>query len=489
MGSSRRVVTVAVAAALMLVLAPLGSADDTVLVTVAMVPDRAAVGDEVTATITLTSLNHQTPATTLHVVYDPSVLTLVGDDALDCAPPTAGAVDCSVPEMQFSFAYPFRFRVLRAAQTTVSGSDSGASGSGTLNAPPTQFSTTESPVLSGDATVGGTLTTTTGTWSPTYDYTYSYHWNRCTPSNTSCATLNATGATYDVTPADAGCTLTAIVQATAGSTSFYSASAPSPVVQPGRDCTPGPAPSPPPPPPVPPSAPAYSFVSSLPGGTQYLTYQQDPLQCVSASGFCVTPDEVAVVAGSPPPGLRVNAYTGTIVGKPFSPGTYTFTLEARFSPPASVTSARHDYTIVVGPFRSPTGSGPSSQRRLVLPKRTLTPGATNRTVTQQTIGKTICISRWIAKIRPPVSFTNALKVKQMKQYGETGSPRRYQEDHLIPLELGGAPRSARNLWPEPHSQSKRSEPLERALKRKVCAGKVTLAAARKQILAYKRRNG
>ena len=67
-----------------------------------------------------------------------------------------------------------------------------------------------------------------------------------------------------------------------------------------------------------------------------------------------------------------------------------------------------------------------------------------------------------------------------------GGPAAYEEDHLIPLELGGAPRDPRNLWPEPHSQSKRSDPLETSLKQKVCHGTLTLAAARAQILAYKR---
>jgi hypothetical protein len=56
----------------------------------------------------------------------------------------------------------------------------------------------------------------------------------------------------------------------------------------------------------------------------------------------------------------------------------------------------------------------------------------------------------------------------MVLYAETGSPSDYEEDHFIPLELGGAPKNPKNLWPEPHSQSKLSDPLETQLKRKVC---------------------
>jgi hypothetical protein len=124
-----------------------------------------------------------------------------------------------------------------------------------------------------------------------------------------------------------------------------------------------------------------------------------------------------------------------------------------------------------------------------LPNRTRTPGIVNPNVTQATIKKTICVSGWTAKVQPRVAYTNALKLRQMKQYGEKGSPGSYEEDQLIPLQLGGAPTNPRNLWPEPRSQSKHSDPLETSLKRRVCTGKLTLAAARRQIVAYKRTHG
>jgi hypothetical protein len=76
------------------------------------------------------------------------------------------------------------------------------------------------------------------------------------------------------------------------------------------------------------------------------------------------------------------------------------------------------------------------------------------------------VSGWTKTIRPPASYTDALKVKQMQEYHETGGPSGYEEDHLIPLELGGAPRNPKNLWPEPHTESKVSDPLETALKRR-----------------------
>ncbi len=108
---------------------------------------------------------------------------------------------------------------------------------------------------------------------------------------------------------------------------------------------------------------------------------------------------------------------------------------------------------------------------------------------KSTIKKTICKSGWTKTIRPPVGYTNKLKVKQMVQYGETGPPSDYEEDHFIPLELGGAPKNAKNLWPEPHSQSNVSDPLETKLKKQVCKGILTLKKARAAIRTVKNTNG
>ena len=38
-------------------------------------------------------------------------------------------------------------------------------------------------------------------------------------------------------------------------------------------------------------------------------------------------------------------------------------------------------------------------------------------VTQDTIDSTICVSGWTATVRPPTSYTNALKVHQIAEYG------------------------------------------------------------------------
>jgi hypothetical protein len=125
------------------------------------------------------------------------------------------------------------------------------------------------------------------------------------------------------------------------------------------------------------------------------------------------------------------------------------------------------------------------------PDPALTPGVVNPAVTQATIGATICVPGWTATVRPPVAYTNSLKVEQIAQYGyrdtRTAS---YEEDHLIPLELGGSPSDPRNLWPEPYTAALADgratgacvkDAFETALKSAVRAGRLTLAAARAEI--------
>ncbi len=72
----------------------------------------------------------------------------------------------------------------------------------------------------------------------------------------------------------------------------------------------------------------------------------------------------------------------------------------------------------------------------------------------------------------------------MKAYGFTGSTADYEEDHLIALELGGDPRDAHNLWPEPRTTSpgaSQKDTLENRLHADVCAGRISLAEAQREI--------
>jgi hypothetical protein len=111
---------------------------------------------------------------------------------------------------------------------------------------------------------------------------------------------------------------------------------------------------------------------------------------------------------------------------------------------------------------------------------TRTPGVLNPNVTQANIGSTICRDGWTETIRPPVSYTNGLKAKQMRQYRERGSLSDYQEDHLISLELGGSPTDPRNLWPEPYPRASDVDKIENELNAEVCSGSLTLAEAQQR---------
>jgi len=132
-------------------------------------------------------------------------------------------------------------------------------------------------------------------------------------------------------------------------------------------------------------------------------------------------------------------------------------------------------------------SGPSGALVLADPVRT--PGVTNADVTQANIATTICRRGYTRTIRPPVEYTNALKLRQMRAYGEKGTPSQYQEDHLVSLELGGHPTDPRNLWPEPYPRAAEVDRIENELNAKVCSGSLSLAAAQKQESALKHAKG
>ena len=118
-----------------------------------------------------------------------------------------------------------------------------------------------------------------------------------------------------------------------------------------------------------------------------------------------------------------------------------------------------------------------------------TPGVLNPDVAQETINASICVHGWTKTIRPPTSYTNALKQKQMREYGVGGSLSDYQEDHLISLELGGHPTDPRNLWPEPYPRASEVDSIENDLNDKVCAGELSLDDAQRKESELKHTDG
>ncbi len=132
-----------------------------------------------------------------------------------------------------------------------------------------------------------------------------------------------------------------------------------------------------------------------------------------------------------------------------------------------------------------------------LPDPRITPGALDGAVDQANIRETICVRGYSKSIRPPEEYTERLKRSGIRRYGYSDHRLRdYEEDHLVSLELGGSPRSPRNLWPEPHHViggwgSYTKDRLEDRLHALVCRGRMPLTQAQRDIAsdwiaAYKR---
>jgi hypothetical protein len=157
--------------------------------------------------------------------------------------------------------------------------------------------------------------------------------------------------------------------------------------------------------------------------------------------------------------------------------------------PTADTSREPSDTTSPPPSDAPSAGTSASLRGPVPgePDPALTPGAANPDVTQANIATTICVSGWTATVRPPAAYTTALKIRQIVAYGYADRKTAdYEEDHLISLEIGGAPRDPRNLWPEPYTVAlpdrtsvgaRVKDQVENYLHRQVCSGRMTLVAA------------
>jgi hypothetical protein len=163
------------------------------------------------------------------------------------------------------------------------------------------------------------------------------------------------------------------------------------------------------------------------------------------------------------------------------------------------TRSRYDHRLAQGAFAIFVGAalcGASTKSLAAdLPDRALTPGWINTNVTQANIGNTVCVKGWSKTNRPPVAYTNKIKALQIREYGyEDTDLRHYEEDHLVPISLGGHPTDPRNLWPEPRMSqwgAARKDALEFAVYRGMCRGEISLGDAQRAfavnwIAAYRR---
>lgn len=142
-----------------------------------------------------------------------------------------------------------------------------------------------------------------------------------------------------------------------------------------------------------------------------------------------------------------------------------------------------------------------------------TPGAVDPRVTQDNIHETICTSgyttraRWSPDgqllwpgdegyprgepVRPSSAYTNRLKDQGLVDYGVATTPQdaralraAFEEDHLISLGIGGAPRDPSNLWPEPWAggdNAREKDRVETFCRAAVCAARIPLAEAQRQM--------
>jgi hypothetical protein len=110
-----------------------------------------------------------------------------------------------------------------------------------------------------------------------------------------------------------------------------------------------------------------------------------------------------------------------------------------------------------------------------LPDARCTPGAIRAGVSLSAI----CRAGYSRSVRPPESYTEPLKLRQMRAYGLSGRPSAYEEDHLVPLSIGGAPTDPANLWPQPRRGPRNAgekDRLESWAVRMACAWRISLTA-------------
>jgi hypothetical protein len=118
------------------------------------------------------------------------------------------------------------------------------------------------------------------------------------------------------------------------------------------------------------------------------------------------------------------------------------------------------------------------------PNPKITPGAVNPQATKDVI----CVSGYTAgvdangnKVR---NVSTAMKNKAFSLYGVDKTVDKFEVDHLISLELGGA-NDIKNLWPQSYTtqpwNAHKKDVLENKLHRLVCSGKITLKQAQRDI--------
>jgi hypothetical protein len=99
-----------------------------------------------------------------------------------------------------------------------------------------------------------------------------------------------------------------------------------------------------------------------------------------------------------------------------------------------------------------------------LPRADLTPGLTRPLTVNQ-----VCTTKWGLDHR---FVTEEMKKQVCKAYGAAECPGpKWELDHLIPRELGGAD-DVKNIWPQPIAEAKVKDRVENWAHLRVCAGEL-----------------
>jgi hypothetical protein len=136
---------------------------------------------------------------------------------------------------------------------------------------------------------------------------------------------------------------------------------------------------------------------------------------------------------------------------------------------------------------SGAAGGAESRDALRLPDATLTPGAI-----ASADARVVCARGYARKRRPPyrARWWREIDDRVRREYGvpSRGAARRaWILDHDVAVELGGAPADRRNLWPQLRREATLKDRVEDALHQAVCAGRMPLARAQREIMADWRR--
>jgi hypothetical protein len=113
----------------------------------------------------------------------------------------------------------------------------------------------------------------------------------------------------------------------------------------------------------------------------------------------------------------------------------------------------------------------------LLPDDKLTPGAV-----ATTDKRVVCRSGYSASVR---HTTAKMRAEAFRKYGIDPRSGRFEADHRVPLELGGADVQA-NLWPQSYTattfNAHTKDKLENRLRSLVCSGRMSLPDAQRVFL-------